>query len=421
MSECIFRDSKYLFRNYLNFLWKPGTSHGAIFVPIFRKDFQMKIITGSQTTASIFTTQNKQSAIDSYAIAQLQALCDNPANKGCKICVMPDVHPGKVGTIGLTQTIGDAVLPNVVGIDIGCGMTIAQIKGRKCEFQKLDSVIRDSVPSGFAIRKNKHRFAEEFDFSALLCAKRIQKEKAALSLGTLGSGNHFIEMDKDDDGNLYIVIHSGSRHLGKEVTEYYLNEGQKKLKKQGISLPYELTYLTDTLMDDYLHDLQIVQDFAVLNREIILDELIKGMKWKILDSYSCIHNYVESPETAYCHAPILRKGAISAKQGENVIIPINMKDGILLGTGLGNEDWNCSAPHGAGRILKREDVKANYTVSNFKAAMKGIYSPSIGAETLDEAPFAYRGMNEIAEVIKDTVSINKVLKPIYNFKAAGNS
>lgn len=380
----------------------------------------MKTMIGSQTNASIYTTNNEQTNIDQYAIAQLQALCDNPANKGCKICVMPDVHPGKVGTIGLTQTINNAILPNVVGIDIGCGMTLAQIKGKKCEFQKLDSVIRDSIPSGFAIRKKVHRFADEFDFSALICSKSIREEKALLSLGTLGSGNHFIEVDKDHEGNLYVVIHSGSRHLGKEVTEYYLNEGQKILKGQGIFLPYELTYLTGELMEDYLHDLQVVQAFATLNREIMMDELVKGMKWKVIDSYSCIHNYVESSETTYNHLPLLRKGAISAKIGEQVIIPINMKDGILLGTGLGNEDWNCSAPHGAGRILKRKDVKANYTVSNFKSEMKGIYSPSIGKETLDEAPFAYRRIDEIMEVISDTVSVTNIINPIYNYKAGEN-
>lgn len=378
----------------------------------------MITINGSQTSATIFTTNYEQTNIDPYAIAQLQALCDNPVNKDCKIRVMPDVHPGKVGTIGLTQTIGSKILPNVVGIDIGCGMTIAQIKGTKCEFQKLDTVIRDSIPSGFATRKKIHRFAQDFDFSSLHCAKNIREDKALYSLGTLGSGNHFIEVDQDSSGNLYVVIHSGSRHLGKELTEYYLNAGQQELKSEGITLAYELTYLQGSLMTHYLHDLQIVQDFATLNREIMLDELTKGMKWKIIDSYSCIHNYVESADTSYNGLPILRKGAISAKTGEKVIIPINMRDGILLGKGLGDEDWNASAPHGGGRILKREDVKNNYTVSNFKSEMKGIYSSCIGKETLDEAPFAYRNMEEIREVIGDTVEITDVLKPLYNFKAA---
>lgn len=281
-------------------------------------------------------------------------------------------------------------------------------------------MIRDNVPSGFMTRKKIHRFAEDFDFDSLYCAKSIRKGKALYSLGTLGSGNHFIEVDKDANGNLFVVVHSGSRHLGKEVTEYYLNKGQQLLKEQGITISYELTYLEGTLMEQYLHDLMIVQDFATLNREIILDELCKGMKWKVLDSYSCIHNYVESSTTSYNGLSILRKGAISAKLGEKVIIPINMRDGILLGTGLGNEDWNASAPHGAGRILKREDVKSNFTVSNYKKEMKGIYSSCIGPDTLDEAPFAYRSIEEIQEVIQDTVTITNVIKPIYNFKAGSN-
>ncbi len=379
----------------------------------------METIKGSYTSAQIFTTNNKETAIDPYAVAQLQMICDQESARNCRIRVMPDVHPGKVGTIGLTMTIDDKVMPSLIGIDIGCGMTLTQIKGKKIEYQKLDTVIREQVPSGFAIRSTAHRFAKAFDLAELRSYKHIRAENALLSLGSLGSGNHFIEADKDGEGNLFLVIHSGSRHLGKEVTEYYLNEGQKQLRVQGKDCPYELTWLKDTLMEDYLHDLQVVQTFASLNRAIILDELIKGMKWKILDSYECIHNYVDaSPETITAFgSPMLRKGAISAKAGEKVIIPINMRDGILLGTGLGNTDWNCSAPHGAGRILKREEVKNHYTVSSFKATMRGIYTSCIGKETLDEAPFAYRSIDEIKEVIRDTVTINKIIRPVYNYKA----
>ena len=379
----------------------------------------METIKGAFTSAQIFTTNNKETAIDQYAISQLQMICNQESSKGCRIRVMPDVHPGKVGTIGLTMTIGEKVIPNLIGIDIGCGMTLAQIKGKKIEYQKLDTVIRDSVPSGFHIRSKVHRYADKFDFDALRCADHIRTDRAKLSLGSLGSGNHFIEADKDDDGNLYIVIHTGSRHLGKEVTEYYLNEGQKYLKANGIEVPYELTWLEGDLMENYLHDLQVVQHFASLNREIILDELVKGMKWKILDSYECIHNYVDtSSETlSVFGSSMLRKGAISAKKEEKVIIPINMRDGIILGSGLGNLDWNCSAPHGSGRILKREEVKNHFTVSSFKSEMKGIYSSCIGKDTLDEAPFAYRRMDDITEVISDTVTINKIIRPVYNFKA----
>lgn len=382
----------------------------------------METIKGAYTSAQIFTINNPQNAIDQYARAQIQMICDQESSKDCRIRIMPDVHPGKVGTIGLTMTIGNSIIPNLIGIDIGCGMTLAQIKGKKIEYQKLDTVIRDRIPSGFNIRTKPHRFVEKFNFNKLICAKHIRTNKAILSLGSLGSGNHFIEIDKDDTGNLYIVIHTGSRHLGKEVTEYYLNEGQKILKEEGITVPYEITWLNGTLMRDYIHDLQIVQQFASLNREIILEEIVRGMKWKILDSYECIHNYVDaSSQTLDTFGSfMLRKGAISAKTNERVIIPINMRDGVILGTGLGNIEWNCSAPHGAGRIMKREDVKNNFTVSSFKSEMKGIYSSCIGKNTLDEAPFAYRNISDITEVIKDTIIVNKIIKPVYNFKAGNN-
>jgi RNA-splicing ligase RtcB len=376
----------------------------------------MKTITGAATSAIIFNTNSAKNSIDDYALAQLQNLCDNPAFNGCQIRVMPDVHPGKVGTIGFTSTLGRSIMPNIIGVDIGCGMTLARVKGKIREFQKLDSVIRENIPSAFSIRKNVHHKAVDFELSELCCHNHVQEKKALLSLGTLGGGNHFIEVDSDDDGNAYLVIHSGSRHLGQEVTTYYLMEGQRVLQNNGIEIPYELTYLEGELMEHYLHDLAIVQRFAALNREIILSEICKGMKWKVLESFSCVHNYVDFKSDI----PIMRKGAISANNDERLIIPINMRDGIILGTGLGNAEWNCSAPHGAGRIMKRSDVKENFTVSSFKREMKGIYSSCINKDTLDEAPFAYRGIDEIKEVIGDTVTIDKVIKPIYNFKAGGN-
>ena len=376
----------------------------------------MKTINGVATSAIIFNTNTNEHSVDDYAIAQIKNLCDNPAFSGCKIRVMPDVHPGKVGTIGFTSTLGEQILPNVIGIDIGCGMTLAKIKGKIKEFQKLDTVIRENIPSGFSVRPKTHHNALDFDFSSLYCYKHIQEKKALLSLGTLGGGNHFIEVDQDEDKNSHLVIHSGSRHLGFEVTEYYLREGQRLLKEQGIEIPYELTYLTGELMQQYLHDLAIVQDFATRNREIMIAEICKGMKWKIQDTYSCIHNYVDFNT----NTPILRKGAISAKAGEPVIIPFNMRDGIILGSGLGNDEWNQSAPHGAGRILKREDVRKSYTVSTYKKEMKGIYSTCINKDTLDEAPFAYRRIEEIIDVIGTTVKADKIIKPIYNFKSGKN-
>ena len=365
----------------------------------------MKTVNGIYTSAKIFAD-----TVEEYAVAQLQMLCNHKAFEGCKIRVMPDVHPGKVGTIGFTSTVGAQVLPNVIGIDIGCGITMAKLKQKKVEFQKLDKVIREEVPSGFQIRNREHRFAEEYDFSRLYCEKAINKQKARMSIGTLGGGNHFLELDKDEEGALYLVVHTGSRHLGKEVTEYYLNEGQKQLKQQGVDVPYELTYLQGTLMEEYLHDLQVVCEFADLNRQAILDTILKGMKWKSEEIYSVIHNYVGRDG-------IIRKGAISAHEGEKVIIPINMRDGMILGHGIGNAEWNNSAPHGSGRLMKRESVKEQYTVSQFKAVMKGIYCSCIGKETLDEAPFAYRGLKDIEEAIRETVVIEKIISPIYNFKA----
>lgn len=378
----------------------------------------MKELNGIYASAKIFTTKNSENAVDDYAIAQIQALLDLEANKGCTFRIMPDVHPGKVGTIGLTQTIREKILPNVVGIDIGCGITLAKLKQKKIEFQKLDKVIRENVPSGFSIRKKPHHFTETFDYTRLYCYRHINETKANQSLGTLGSGNHFIEIDIDEQGYSYLIIHSGSRHLGKEVTEYYLNKGQQILKQKGITIPYPLTYLEGELMEHYLHDLQVVQEFATLNREIILDELCKGMKLKVIDTYSCVHNYVAKINDWDTY--LIRKGAISAHKGEPVIIPINMRDGVILGTGLGNADWNYSAPHGAGRILKREDVANHFTVSNFKAEMKNIYSSCITKDTLDEAPFAYRGIDEISEAIKDSVTINQIIRPVYNFKAGSH-
>lgn len=368
----------------------------------------MKTVNGIYTSANIFTD-----IIEDYALAQIQMLCNNEAFKDCTIRIMPDVHPGKVGTIGFTSTVGKRVLPNVVGIDVGCGVTLAKLKQKKTEFGKFDKVIREKVPCGFNVRKKPHRFIQEFDFLQLHCAEHVNIEKAALSLGTLGGGNHFLELDQDEDGNLYAAVHSGSRRPGKEVTEYYLAEGQKELKKRGISVPYEMTCLEGVLMEKYMQDIQIVQDFAELNRCAILDEMAKGMKSKIQEQISSVHNYMDD---AGDHM-ILRKGAISAREGEPVIIPINMRDGILLGVGKGNADWNYSAPHGAGRKMKREDVKARFTVSQFKTEMKGIYSSCIGKGTLDEAPFAYRNLTEIEGQIGETVEIRKRLKPVYNFKA----
>lgn len=378
----------------------------------------MITIYGKYTNAIVYTVENELYALEDYARKQLQMIANHPSAEGSSIRVMPDVHPGKVGTIGLTMTIGDSILPSLVGVDIGCGMTIAKIKTKALQFQQLDTVIRDNVPVGPRIRKKEHKYADRVDLSELRCYKHINARKAGCSIGTLGGGNHFIEVDKDDEGNTYLVVHSGSRHLGMEVAEYYLRTGQKEIqmKKQGYA-PYEMTCLTGALMEDYLHDIEIIQEFARVNREAMIETIVSGMKWKVIDSFTSIHNYVDFSVSS---KPILRKGAISAKEGEKVIIPINMRDGIILGTGLGNPDWNYSAPHGAGRIYSRSEVAEHHTVSEFKKAMEGIYSICINKDTLDESPFAYRGIDDIASVIEPTVKIDKIIKPIYNYKAGAD-
>lgn len=368
----------------------------------------MKTVNGIFASAKIFTDD-----VEEYTAAQIKLLCDNDVAKDSAIRIMPDVHPGKVGVVGLTMTVGERLLPNLVGIDIGCGITVTKVKQKKIEFQKLDTVIRENIPAGGFVRKKEHRFMREFDLTRLRCFGSIHAEKAALSLGTLGSGNHFIETDRDEEGYLYISVHSGSRHLGKEVTEYYLRKGQEEIKQKGVKIPYEMTVLEGNLKEDYLHDQQVVKEYAALNREAMTDELVKGMKWKVSETFSCSHNYIESKgDTA-----ILRKGAVSAYKGEQVVVPVNMRDGILLGIGKGNLDWNYSAPHGSGRILRRDKVQELYTVSDFKKEMKGIYCACIGKGTLDEAPFAYRGLAYIRQAIGDTVEITRHLKPVYSYKA----
>ena len=381
----------------------------------------MITIYGKYTNAIVYAVANEEYALEEYARKQLQMICNHPSAEGSIIRVMPDVHPGKVGTIGLTMTVGESILPSLVGVDIGCGMTIAKLKTKGVECQKLDTVIREDVPAGGALRKKIHRLEEQTELEKLRCFDKIDEGRALCSIGTLGGGNHFIEVDRDDENNNYLVIHSGSRHLGMEVTDYYLRAGQKEqqMKKEGGHAPYEMTCLSGKLMEDYLHDLAVTQEFAQINREAMIDTIVRGMKWKVEDMFTCIHNYVDFSGVPDGERPILRKGAISAREGEKVIIPINMRDGIILGTGKGNVDWNYSAPHGAGRIYKRSEVAAHHTVSEFKKEMQGIYSSCINKDTLDESPFAYRRIDDIVDVLGETVKIDHILKPVYNYKAGG--
>ena len=337
-------------------------------------------------------------------------ICDNQVAEGSKIRLMPDIHPGKVGPIGLSMTVTDKVIPQLLGVDIGCGMICVKLNKNTAEFQKLDRVIRENVPSGFGIRKEPHHMAEEFSCEKLRCARHINRQKAERSLGTLGGGNHFIELDRGEDGSLYLVVHTGSRHLGEEVAEYYTKLASTSLQERGLEVPYYMSYLEGEQKEAYVEDVQTVQGYAELNRQIIVREILKGMKWKAVEQFSVAHNYLDD-------FGVLRKGAIAAEKGARVIIPANMRDGMILGVGLGNEDWNRSAPHGSGRRMKREDIKSRYTVSDFKKEMKGIYSSCVGADTLDEAPFAYRSITEIADRIGDTVQITEILRPVYNYKA----
>lgn len=349
-----------------------------------------------------------------YAEAQVKMICDSEVAQGSRICVMPDVHPGKVGPIGLSMTVTDRVIPQLLGVDIGCGMTCVKLNKGNTEFQKLDRVIRENVPSGFAIRREPHHMAEEFSCEELHCGRHISRERALRSLGTLGGGNHFIELDRGQDGSTYLVVHTGSRHLGEEVAEYYTKLANRRLKEQGREVPYYMSYLEGEDRDAYIEDVQLIQQYAEWNRQIIVREILKGMKWKAVEQFSVAHNYLDA-------SGMLHKGSISARSGERVIIPINMKEGVILGIGKGNSEWNSSAPHGSGRKLKRDEVKNRYTVSEFKKEMKGVYSSCVGAETLDEAPFAYRSLTDIAEQIKDTVAITEILQPVYNFKAGSKS
>jgi tRNA-splicing ligase RtcB (3'-phosphate/5'-hydroxy nucleic acid ligase) len=396
-------------------------------------------IKGSVASAKVFTD-----TIEEIAIAQIKELCDMAYTEGSKIRIMPDVHAGAGCTIGTTMTISDKVVPNLVGVDIGCGMETIRIENKHIELEKLDKLIYAKIPSGMNIRETLHKYNDEIDLTALHCFKEIHEHRAIHSIGTLGGGNHFIEADKDEEGNIYIVIHSGSRYLGNEVAKLYQDLGYKRLngndkraldnlikeykaagrekeiqsamkemKKQVLTnIPHPLAYVSEDLFEDYIHDMQIVQLFATLNRRAIADEIIRGMKLDVAEQFTTVHNYIDTDHM------ILRKGAVSAELGEKLLIPINMRDGSLICIGKGNEDWNCSAPHGAGRLMSRTQAKSAFTVSEFKKQMKDIYTTSVNKETLDECPMAYKDKSEIIKNIEPTAEILKMIKPIYNFKAS---
>ena len=391
---------------------------------------------GKYGEAKVFTD-----VVDSESISQVIGLLNQPYSKGSRIRMMPDIHAGAGCTIGTTMTITDKVCPNLVGVDIGCGMETIRIKESFIEPQALDKLIRREIPSGFSIRSKEHRFAKEIELERLICAKQVDIAKAYKSIGTLGGGNHFIEADKDDEGNIYIVVHSGSRHLGLEICKHYqkagfdalnsrkseVNEIVARLKAEGreseiqktllamgapsVHIPKELAYVEAHLMDAYLHDMAIAQEFARLNRMAMIDTIVKGLKLHVVEQFTTVHNYID------IESMILRKGAVSAREGEKLLIPINMRDGSLICIGKGNADWNYSAPHGAGRLMSRSEAKAQFTLSEYKKQMEGIYTTSVGRGTIDECPMAYKNMDDIVDNITPTAEIVKVIKPIYNFKA----
>ena len=395
-------------------------------------------LNGRYGSAKVFTD-----IIDQTAISQIITLLNQPMAEGQKIRIMPDVHAGAGCTIGTTMTITDKVVPNLVGVDISCGMETVKLKERHIEPMKLDKLIYSAIPSGFNIRKKAHHYAEQIDLTKLYCYDHINPIRAEMSIGTLGGGNHFIEADKSEDGSIYIVIHSGSRHLGVETASYYQLEAYKRLngsskedadrliaalKEEGkqklieselkklyntkrTDVPKALAYAQDDLFEQYIHDMKIVSRFAELNRKAMMHEIVKGMGFHVVEQFTTLHNYIDTDNM------ILRKGAVSAQEGEILLIPINMRDGSLICRGKGNPDWNFSAPHGAGRLLSRGAARSTLTVSQFKKEMKGIYTTSVSSATLDESPMAYKNMEDIVNNITDTAEIVDIIKPIYNFKA----
>ena len=395
-------------------------------------------ITGKVNTALCFAR-----VIEDEAIEQIRRMCDYDMTEGSKIRIMPDVHAGKGCTIGTTMTIHDKVVPNVVGVDIGCGMYTADLGRVRIDMAQMDEAAH-AIPSGTAVWEGRQ---ERFDLTELRCYRALKDaRRLERSLGTLGGGNHFIEIDQSADGTKYLVIHSGSRNLGKQVAEHYqrlavdLSKGkeayfaerdaliaeykaagrrseiQAALKalswsEHGSAIPEDLCYVYGTYLADYLYDVEICQRFARRSRERMAQLILTRLGIEAADAFHTVHNYIDTDEM------ILRKGAIAAHQGEKVLIPINMRDGSVLAVGRGNEEWNYSAPHGAGRVMSRSAAKERLNMDEYRRQMAGVYTTSVNESTLDEAPMAYKSLDDIIDVIGESVDVIEVLKPIYNFKA----
>lgn len=396
-------------------------------------------IKGSRTTAICYA-----SIIEDEAIEQIQRMCNQGFAEESNIRIMPDVHVGKGCTIGTTMTVKDKVVPNLVGVDIGCGMYTVNLGNQEIDLEKFDEACH-YIPSG---KKAWDGRQERFDLTELRSFRSLKRSKwIEKSLGTLGGGNHFIEIDQTSDGTKYLVIHTGSRNLGKQVAEIYqqlaieLHQGKEEYfnkkdaliaeykaagrrkeiqqalkelhwKNKPLLIPEDLCYVYGTYFNDYLYDVSICQKFASRNRELIAEILLDRCGLTGMDAFHTVHNYIDVDEM------ILRKGAIAAHSGERVLIPINMRDGSILAIGKGNPEWNYSAPHGAGRLMSRSKAKETLSMDAYKEAMKGIYTTSVNESTLDESPFAYKSLEDMIDVIKDSVDIIDVMKPIYNFKAS---
>lgn len=398
-------------------------------------------IKGKVNTAICYAT-----VVEEEAIQQIQRMCDYDFTRSSKIRIMPDVHAGKGCTIGTTMTVVDKAVPNIVGVDIGCGMYTVKLGKIDIDFEKVDEAAH-YIPSGRDVWEGR---MERFDLTGLCCYRNLkQAKRLEKSLGTLGGGNHFIEIDAASDGTKYLVIHSGSRNLGKQVAEYYQNlavdlhsgkadyfERKEELirsyKEQGRrseiqsalkeldtewqakepDIPADLCFLYDTYLENYLHDVEICQQFAKRSRERMAEIILERTGMTALSAFHTIHNYIDTEEM------ILRKGAIAAHENELVLIPINMRDGSVLARGKGNPDWNFSAPHGAGRIMSRTKARETLDIEEYKKTMEGIYTTSVNEATLDEAPMAYKSLTDIIDVIQEAVDVIEILKPVYNFKAS---
>ena len=398
----------------------------------------MMEIKGKVNTAICFAK-----VIEDEAIEQIRRMCDYEFTEGSQIRIMPDVHAGKGCTIGTTMTVKDKAVPNIVGVDIGCGMYTVNLGKVEINMEQMDAAAH-FIPSGLNVWEGRK---ERFDLLGLRCYRGLKDtRRLERSLGTLGGGNHFIEIDQAADGTKYLVIHSGSRNLGKQVAEFYqrlaidLNKGKEeyfakrdaliaeykatgrrseiqdalkalKWESREATIPEDLCFVYGQYLEDYLHDVEICQSFARRSRELMAEIILQRLGLETVDAFHTIHNYIDTDEM------ILRKGAIAAHDGERVLIPINMRDGSVLAIGKGNPDWNFSAPHGAGRIMSRTAAKERLDLEEYRREMEGIYTTSVNEATLDEAPMAYKSLSDIIDVIQESVDVIEVLKPIYNFKA----